>query len=79
MLSAPLIDRYHADPESVYATWFLDEGRLKVFRTIRRGIQALVQDLDAGTFANDYRGSSLETVIEAIAEQKQVFAGAARP
>lgn len=75
MLPPGLIDRFHADRESVYATWFLDEGRLKAFRTIRRGIQALVQDLESGTFGNDYRGSSLETVVEAIAEQKQVFAG----
>lgn len=79
MLPAALIDRYHADPESVYRTWFLDEGRLKAFRTIRRGIQTLVQDLEAGTFAHDYRGSTLETVVEAVAEQKQVFAGAAHP
>lgn len=79
MLPAALIDRYHADPESVYRTWFLDEGRLKAFRTIRRGIQTLVQDLESGTFAHDYRGSTLETVVEAIAEQKQVFAGAAHP
>lgn len=79
MLSAELIDRYHADPESVYQTWFLHPGRLKAFRTIRRGIVSLSEDLAAGSFANDYRGSSLETVVEAIAEQKQVFAGAAHP
>ncbi|MFZ5828424.1 MAG: hypothetical protein ACOY94_29325 [Bacillota bacterium] len=79
MLPLSLLDRYRTDEESVYHTWFLDEGRLKAFRTIRRGIQTLVQDLEAGTFANDYRGSSLESVVEAIAEQKQVFAGAAHP
>lgn len=79
MLPSELVDRYHSDSESVYKTWFLDEARLKAFRTIRSGIQALVQDLGSGTFANDYRGSSLETVVEAIAEQKQVFAGAAHP
>jgi len=79
MLPQELVERYHADPESVYHTWFLDEGRLKVFRTIRRGIQALVQDLEHGSFHNDYHGSSLEAVVEVIAEQKQVFAGAAHP
>ncbi len=79
MLPSQLIDRYHTDSESVFSTWFLDDGRLKAFRTIRRGIQVLVQDLESGTFANDYRGSSLETVVEAIAEQKQVFTGAAHP
>jgi type II restriction enzyme len=79
MLPSQLVERYHSDPESVYATWFLQEERLKAFRTIRSGIQLLVQDLASGTFANDYRGSTLETVVEAIAEQKQVFAGAAHP
>lgn len=79
VLPPVLVDRYHQDSESVYNTWFLDPGRLKAFRTIRRGIMALVQDLEGGTFANDYRGSSLESVVEAIAEQKQVFAGAAHP
>lgn len=79
MLPHQLIDRYHTDSESVYATWFLDQGRLKAFRTIKYGIRSLVLDLEAGSFANDYRGSTLETVVEAIAEQKQVFAGAAHP
>ncbi|HWH68553.1 MAG TPA: hypothetical protein VNT26_04170, partial [Candidatus Sulfotelmatobacter sp.] len=79
LLPPELIDRYHHDGESVFTTWFLEPGRLKAFRTIRRGIQTLVQDLESGTFANDYRGSSLETVVEAVAEQKQVFAGAAHP
>jgi len=79
VLPAALVDRYHADSESVFNTWFRDEGRLKAFRTIRRGIQVLVEELESGTFVNDYHGSSLETVVEAVAEQKQVFAGAAHP
>jgi type II restriction enzyme len=79
VLPLDLIARYQEDSESVHTTWFRDEGRLKAFRTIRRGIQVLADDLEARTFANDYRGSTLETVIEAIAEQKQIFAGAAHP
>lgn len=79
MLSAELVERYHLDPESIFHTWFLGSERLKFFRVIRQGIQALVQDLEASTFANDYRGSTLETVVEAVAEQKQLFAGAAHP
>ena len=72
-----LVSRYCADPESVYHTWFLGEDRLKAFRTIRRGIQGVVEDIQAGTFPRDYRGSSLEVVMAAITEQKQVFQGAA--
>jgi type II restriction enzyme len=69
--------RYREDPESVFRTWFLGEDRLKAFRTIRRGVQLVVEDILAGTFPNDYRGSSLEVVMTAITEQKQVFEGAA--
>ena len=72
-----LVGRYCGDPESVYHTWFLGDDRLKAFRTIRRGIQGVVEDITAGTFPRDYRGSSLEVVMTAITEQKQVFQGAA--
>lgn len=72
-----LVQRYCNDPESVYHTWFLGEDRLKAFRTIRRGIQAVVEDIFKGSFPRDYRGSSLEVVMIAITEQKQVFQGAA--
>lgn len=72
-----LADRYRQDPESVHRTWFLGEDRLKAFRTIRRGVQTVVEDILAGRFPMDYRGSSLEVVMTAITEQKQVFQGAA--
>ncbi len=72
-----IVQRYKADPESVHHTWFLGEERLKAFRTIRRGVQQVVEDIQAGRFPNDYRGSSLEVVMTAIAEQNQVFEGAA--
>jgi len=72
-----LVQRYCDDPESVYHTWFLGEERLKAFRTIRRGIQVVVDDIFQERFPRDYRGSSLEVVMTAIAEQKQVFQGAA--
>jgi type II restriction enzyme len=32
-----------------------------------------------GTFGNDFKDSSLEVVLTAITEQKQVFEGAAHP
>lgn len=72
-----LITRYRADGEAVYNTWFMTEDRLKAFRTIRRGVQGVVEDIRTGRFPTDYRGSSLEVVMSAITEQKQVFAGAA--
>ena len=75
-----LINRYKADPESVYATWFINGAeRMKAFRAIRRGVRDTVDSIAAGTFPNDFKGSTLEFVLTAITEQKQVFAGAAHP
>lgn len=56
--------------------WFLWEERLKNFRSIRRGIAAVVAEMEADTFGNVYKGSSLETVVGSIAEQRQIFKGA---
>lgn len=75
-----LIDRYKADPESVYNTWFVSSAeRMKAFRSIQRGVRDTVDSIVAGTFGNDFRGSPLEIVLTAITEQKQVFEGAAHP
>ncbi len=72
--------RYKADTESVYNTWFVDnETRLKAFRSIRRGVTEVVRAIHDGTFGNDFKGSPLETVLDCITEQKQVFEGAAHP
>ena len=73
---ALLIDYWKADPHGTYNTWFLWEERLKNFRSIRRGIGQVVRDIDAGTFGNAYRGSSLQTVVGSVAEQRQIFKGA---
>jgi len=76
----PLVASYKADPESVFNTWFIgSEARLKAFRSIRRGVMTVVEDIRAGRFPNDFRGSSLEFVLACITEQKQVFEGAAHP
>ena len=73
-----LINRYKADPESVYNTWFVGgEERMKAFRAIRRGVRDTVETIAAGRFGNDFKGSPLEVVMTAITEQKQVFEGAA--
>ncbi|GAB3551884.1 hypothetical protein GCM10027343_36630 [Noviherbaspirillum agri] len=79
-LTSSQIERYKADPESVYNTWFVGgEERMKAFGAIRRGVRDTVDAIAEGTFGNDYRGSPLETVLMAITEQKQVFEGAAHP
>lgn len=75
-----LAQRYKADPESVYNTWFIDnDTRMKAFRFIRRGVMAIVASIKGGTFGNDFKGSPLELVLASITEQKQVFEGAAHP
>ncbi|HEX6914543.1 MAG TPA: type II restriction endonuclease, partial [Chitinophagaceae bacterium] len=68
------------DKESVYNTWFINnEERLKAFRSIRRGVMQVIDDIRTGRFPNDFKGSSLEFVLTCITEQKQVFEGAAHP
>lgn len=75
-----LVQRYKADPESIYNTWFIDnETRMKAFRSIRRGVIEVIEAVKAGTFPNDFKGSPLEFVLTCITEQKQVFEGAAHP
>ena len=71
-----LIQRWRSDASGTYRSWFLWEERLKNFRSIRRGLQAVVKEIDTGTFGRAYRGSSLETVVHSIAEQRQIFKGA---
>ncbi|WP_394755211.1 type II restriction endonuclease [Rhodoferax sp.] len=73
---ALLIDHWKADPHSTYNSWFLWAERLKNFRSIRRGIAQVVRDIDAGTFGNQYQGSTLQTVVASVAEQRQIFKGA---
>ncbi len=75
-----LIEIYKTDPESVYNTWFTENNeRLKAFRTIRRGVQQVINDIKDKKFPNDFKGSSLEFVLSCISEQKQVFVGVAHP
>lgn len=75
-----IIKQYKDDKESVYNTWFINnEDRLKAFRSIRRGVIQVVEDIKQKKFGNDFKGSSLEFVLTCITEQKQVFEGAAHP
>lgn len=75
-----IITQYKSDNTSVYNTWFINnEDRLKAFRSIRRGVMQVIEDIKANRFPNDFKGSSLEFVLTCITEQKQVFEGAAHP
>lgn len=71
-----LIERWRGDTGGTYQNWFLWDQRLKNFRAIRRGLLAVVAEIQADNFGNAYRGSSLETVVHSIAEQRQIFRGA---
>lgn len=71
-----LIGRWREDSGGAYRGWFLWEERLKNFRSIRRGLDEVIREIEQGTFGTAYKGSSLETVVGAIAEQRQVFKGA---
>lgn len=56
--------------------WFLWEERLKNFRSIRRGLLKVIEEIESNRFGSAYRNSSLETVLHSITEQKQIFKGA---
>lgn len=77
---ARMIREYKADKESVFNTWFINGAeRLKAFRSIRRGVVQVIEDIKSKRFPADFKGSSLEFVLTCITEQKQVFEGAAHP
>ncbi|MEK4671170.1 hypothetical protein [Niallia sp. FSL R7-0271] len=72
------INEYKNDSESVYQTWFINNNeRLKAFRTIKNAIKVVIKEIENNTFPCDFKGSSLEVAVSAIAEQKQIFEGAA--
>ncbi len=75
-LTHELLSRWRNNPAGAYQSWFLWEERLKNFRSIRRGVQQVAAEIQAERFGVAYRGSSLETVVHSIAEQRQVFKGA---
>lgn len=71
-----LINLWREDTGGTYQTWFLGEDRIKNFSGIRRGLRVVIDQIEAGTFGNLYKGSSLETVVKSIAEQRPIFKGA---
>lgn len=75
-----IIEQYKSHNQSVYNTCFINnKDRSKAFRSIRRGILQVIDDIKCGKFGNDFKGSSLEFVLTCITEQKKVFEGAAHP
>ncbi|MBP2278523.1 type II restriction endonuclease [Sphingomonas sp. PL20] len=76
VLARQLIQRWRDDPNATYRSWFLWDERIKNFRSIRRGLTQVVAEIEAGRFGVAYRGSSLETVVHSVAEQRQIFKGA---
>jgi type II restriction enzyme len=71
-----LIECWRLDPNATFQSWFLWNDRLKNFRSIRQGVIRVVDEILKGDFGCSYRGSSLETVVHSVAEQKQIFKGA---
>ena len=77
---AHLLAEYKQNSDLTYQSWFLhNEDRLKAFRSIRRGVIQVINDIKSGSFPNDFKGSSLEFVLTCITEQKQIFEGASHP
>lgn len=75
-----IVHQYKNDKASVYNIWLINnEERLKAFRSIRRGVMQVIEDIKCKRFPNDFKGSSLEFVLSVITEQKQVFEGASHP
>lgn len=71
-----LVAAWRDNPDATYRSWFLWDERLKNFGSIRRGLKQVAAEIRAGDFGVTYRGSSLETVVQSVAEQRQIFRGA---
>lgn len=72
-----LFGQYSQKKELLYQTWFIhSEDRLKAFNQVRKGVKQIVKDIRNGSFPRDLRGSSLETVMNVIIAQQEIFKGA---
>lgn len=71
-----IIITWKEDSGSTFNTWFHWEERLKNFRSIRRGLQKIIDEIESDSFGRAYRESSLESVLHSVTEQKQIFKGA---
>ncbi len=49
-----LLERYKSDEESVFNTWFVNnDERLKAFRSIRRGVKQVIEDIKNKNFGSE--------------------------
>jgi len=71
-----LIGRWRNDTNGAYRSWFLWHERIKNFRSIRRGLKVVIEQIAAVQFGGIYRGSSLKIVVASITEQGQIFKSA---
>jgi type II restriction enzyme len=71
-----LLKIWRADPNGTYQSWFLWDERLKNFRSIRRGMMKLIEEIESGSFGTIFQDSTLQTIVRSISEQKQIFKGA---
>lgn len=74
-----LAHAWREDPGGSYQSWFLWPERLKNFRSLRRGIEQVSAEIEADKFGRAFKGSSLETVVHGVAEQRPMFKGADHP
>lgn len=74
-----LVRRWREDPDGTYRSWFLWPERLKNFGSISRGLRVVIDEIASGEFGNAFHGSSLESVVHSVAEQRQIFRGADHP
>ena len=72
-----LIDQYMQKKELLYQTWFThSEERLKAFNQVRKGTKKIIETIRDASFPRDLHGSALETVMDVIASQEEIFKGA---
>ncbi len=72
-----LFDQYTQKKGLLYQTWFIhSENRLKAFNQVRKGVKQIITDIRRHQFPRDLHGSSLETVMNIIIAQQEIFKGA---
>jgi type II restriction enzyme len=72
-----IFNQYMEKSSLLYQTWFIhSEERLHAFSQVRKGSKQIVSTIRNGTFPRDLNGSALESVMDVIAGQTEIFKGA---